>query len=142
MVALILSGMLFTSAGVTGAEPKAEAAILGLEDQRIQAMIAGDLTTLDRILADDLTYTHTSGKTETKREFLERLKSGDLKYKAMHRQQIRVRVLGDAAIVTGRAAVEVQSDGRDSSFPIRFVDIYVKKADRWELVVWQSTRIQ
>jgi ketosteroid isomerase-like protein len=116
--------------------------ILKIEDQRVQAMIAGDVATLDRLLADDLTYAHSTGQVESKAEFLGRIKSGDLKYNAMPREDVKVRLLGCAAIVTGRAKLDVESKGVKLSFPLRFTDVYVKRAERWQLIAWQSTRSQ
>ena len=116
--------------------------ILKLEDQRIQAMITGDLATLDRILADDLTYVHSGGQLESKAEFLGRLKSGDLKYRAMPREDVTVRIIGCAALVTGTATAEVESKGENLSLTLRFTDVYVERAGRWQLLAWQSSRIE
>ena len=51
-------------------------------------------------------------------------------------------MLGRAAVVTGRAAMEVRSQGADLSLLIRFTDVYADRGSRWEMVAWQSTRIQ
>jgi hypothetical protein len=117
-------------------------AILGLEGQRIRAMVAVDLPTLDRILADDLTYVHSSGQLESKAEFLARLQSGDLKYRSMSRQDVKIRLVGCAAVVTGKADVDVESKGENLSFSLRFTDVYVHKDGRWQLIAWQSSRIR
>jgi ketosteroid isomerase-like protein len=114
--------------------------ILKIDDQRVQAMIAGDVATLDRLLADDLAYTHSTGQLESKAEFIGRIKSGDLKYNAMPREEMKVRFLGCAAVVTGKAKLDVESKGLKITFPIRFTDVYVKRAERWQLIAWQSTR--
>lgn len=137
-----LVGVLLLVAGVAGAGQGAEKAIRLLEDQRFEAMIAGDVATLDRMLADELTYVHSNGQMETKAGFLARIKSGDLKYKAVRREDVRVWVTGGAAVVTGQATMEVRSKGEDVSLFIRFTDVYVDRSGRWELVAWQSTRIQ
>ncbi len=138
----VLLALLLLTAGTAAAGQGAEEAIRRLDDQRFQAMIAGDLATLNRILADDLTYGHSNGQMETKAEFLARIKSGDLKYKSVRREDVQVRVMGRAAVVTGQAAMEVRSKGEDLSLLIRFTDVYVNRGGRWEMVAWQSTRIQ
>lgn len=135
------AALLLTAASAWAAGSAIEEAILKLEARRIQAMIAVDLPTLDGILADDLTYVHSNGKMESKAEFLARLKSGDLKYRAMPRQEVQVRVLGCAAVVTGRAGLEVQSGGETLSLPLRFTDVYVERDGRWRMVAWHSSRL-
>jgi ketosteroid isomerase-like protein len=47
----------------------------GAEHDRFAAMVRGDLTALDTLVADDLGYTHTDGVTQTKAEFLETVRS-------------------------------------------------------------------
>ena len=42
------------------------ATIAGLEEERLAAMVAADVDTLDRILADDLSYVHTTAAIDTK----------------------------------------------------------------------------
>ena len=124
------------------ASPAVEAAILDLEQQRVQAMLRGDVQALSRILADDLTYTHSSGTVDTKASFLDAISSGQLKYKAFDRSDLRVRAYGNAAVVTGRAAVQVDVAQKPSSPTILFTDVYVRQPEgRWQMVAWQSTRL-
>ena len=136
-----IAACLLLTTGARAAEPVGQDAILALEDERFRAMIAGDLPTLDRILADDLTYVHSGGQLESKAEFLGRLRSGDLKYKVMRREDVQVRLLDCAAVVTGRVHVEVYAEGEDRSIVMRFTDVYAQRAGRWRMVAWQSTRI-
>jgi len=123
------------------AAPSTDEAILKLEDQRIQAMLAGDVATLDRVLAPELTYGHSNGKMDTKASFLAQIRSGDLRYKALRRQDVRVQVIDSTAIVTGQAALDVRTAAGDVSIPIRFTDVWVRRGDHWEMVAWQSARI-
>jgi hypothetical protein len=51
-----------------------------LEDQRLGLMIAGDVAGLEKILADELLYGHSSGQIDTKRVFLQMIDDGTLKY--------------------------------------------------------------
>ena len=45
--------------------------IIALEDRRIEAMTKGDVQALEEILADDLIYTHTTARIDTKSSFIE-----------------------------------------------------------------------
>jgi hypothetical protein len=51
-----------------------------LEDQRLALMIAGDVAGLEKILADELLYGHSSGQIDTKRAFLQMIDDQTLKY--------------------------------------------------------------
>jgi hypothetical protein len=115
--------------------------IIKMEDRRIKAMTQTDSAALDQILADDLTYTHSSGMLETKAQFIESLKSGRVKYESVECDEVKVRDYGTTAVVTGFANFKVQSGGRGTSFRVRFTDVYVNRGDLWQMVAWQSTRL-
>ena len=53
--------------------------ILALETARIKAMCDLDIDQLKEILSDDLTYTHSTARQETKSEFISALTSGRTK---------------------------------------------------------------
>ena len=111
--------------------------ILALEDQRIEAMTNGDVETLEKILADDLIYTHTTARLDTKASFIDAVKTGKSNYKSVVRKDIQVRQFGDTAVVTGHAKFHVG----DNKFEARFIDVYVKRKGAWQMVAWQSTRV-
>ena len=112
-----------------------------VEKRRIQYLTGGDLTQLERILSDDLIYTHSSGRVESKAQFLAALRSGEMKYEAMDHEDVQVRVYGDTAVLTGRSRVKLKSKGEDRSFPLRFTLVYAKQERQWRMVGWQSTRL-
>jgi ketosteroid isomerase-like protein len=85
--------------------------ILTLEDKRYAAMCSGDFAALEAMLHDELLYTHSSGLTDTKATWLTSLRSGKTKYKSAACSDRRVRLAGDTALVTGRAAIEAEING-------------------------------
>jgi len=52
-----------------------------------------------------------------------------------------VRLYGDVAVVTGRATPKGIADGREFGEPIRYSRVYVKRDGRWQVVLFQQTRI-
>src|SRR5918993_2502875 len=72
------------------------------EAQRIQALLAADFATVDRLLADELTYTHSNAKREHKAAYLEPFLSGRTRYQRLEPSEMSVRVYGETAILTGR----------------------------------------
>jgi ketosteroid isomerase-like protein len=115
--------------------------IMQCDDRRFKAMVRGDVVALRMALADSLTYTHSSGVHDTKGQFLASLTIGQLSYKSIIPEARSVRVYGGAGIVTGTARMESTSRGQDARFRIRYVAVYVKAQDRWQMVAWQSTRV-
>jgi ketosteroid isomerase-like protein len=115
--------------------------ILAVENARFTAMMRADVVALDTLLADDLVYTHTTGRTETKVQFLESLRTRRLTYDSIAPLERHIRDLGgDAAVVTGRARMVVHVGAEFRRFEILFTDVLVRRGRRWQTIVWQSTR--
>ena len=131
----------FVFAGQVGGKDNVESQIRQVENRRIQAMVKADTGELNQVLADDLTYTHSSGQVDSKVQLVESLKSGARKYQAIEPEDVKVRVYGDTAIVTGKAKLKTVSKGQESNFQVRFTDVYAKKNGHWQMVAWQSTRL-
>ncbi|MDQ6801876.1 MAG: VOC family protein [Acidobacteriota bacterium] len=102
-------------------------------------MVENDLEKLASLLADDLVYVHTSGEVESKPQFLQRLRSGALRYRSIAPKDVRVRTYGNTAIVTGRSEMAVTNAGSDREFEILYTAVYAASGDRWQLASWQST---
>jgi len=118
-----------------------EREIRELETQRFQAMERVDVAALNRILSDDLIYTHTSGLQQTKSEVIGVLGSGDMKYESITPDKVRVRIFKETAVITGRASIKIKAGGEEQSFKICYLDVYVKQDGRWQMVAWQSSRV-
>jgi ketosteroid isomerase-like protein len=113
-----------------------------LETERVEAVLHGDRAVLDRIFADDLSYVHASGRVDTKATMLASIESGRMKYKKFDRSDVRVRSYRDTAIVTGKAAVDVDVEKNSLVLNILFTAVYVKQPDgAWRMVAWQSTKL-
>jgi ketosteroid isomerase-like protein len=121
--------------------PDGESKVRELQRQRFQAMERVDVTMLDRILSDDLIYTHANGLQQTKAEFIGVLGSGDIKYESITPDEVRVRIYHQAAVVAGRASVRIRTGGGEQSFRICYLNVYVKQDGRWQMVAWQSSRV-
>ena len=113
--------------------------ILALEDERYAAMCSGDFAALEAMLHDELLYTYSSGLTDTKDTCLASLRSGKRKYKTAACSDRKVRLAGDTALVTGRAAIEAEINGRPRSLKLVFLNAWTKTPSGWKFIAYQST---
>ena len=111
--------------------------IIALENRRVEAMTKGDANALDEILADDLIYTHSTARIDTKASFIEAITSGRSNYRSVERKDVNVRQFGDSAVVTGHAKFHVG----DNKFEARFIDVYAKRNGSWQMVAWHSNKL-
>ena len=118
-----------------------EQAVLKLEQQWEDALLKSDVATLEKIYDDSLTYTHSSGAVDNKSAYVGNIKSGATKYESMKRDDIKVSVYDDTALVTCHWEVHVLNRGNKLDINARYIHVYVKKKDGWKMVAHQSTRI-
>lgn len=118
-----------------------ERAIIDLDRKRMRAMVSKDIETLESLLADDLVYTHSSARLDTKRSLIHGMVSGTTVYTGVKPSDVKAQDLGDTVVLTGIAHIEVVSNGTPNAFGVRFTDVYTRRDDRWQMVTWQSTRL-
>ena len=102
-----------------------------------QAVIRQDAAALQRFLADDLSYSHASGRTQNKAEYIAAITTGPGNYESFTESDTSIRVYGRAAVLTGY--VDVKLKGKDS-YRVRSLEVYVENNGRWQLAAKQSAR--
>lgn len=108
--------------------------VMKLEEERNQALQKADIPTLERIYSDDLVYTNATGVLLTKAQHLAELKSRGLNFHVFKHEDVQVTMHGDAGFVTGISKSVVEYRGTVSNGWRRFLNVFVKKDGRWQLV--------
>jgi ketosteroid isomerase-like protein len=115
--------------------------IIELDKKRMTAMAQKDIATLNALLADDLVYTHSSARLDTKQSLIGAMQSGATVYNSVVPSDVKAQDCGDTVILTGVARIGVNSGGNAMNFAVRFTDVYANKGGKWQMVTWQSTRL-
>jgi ketosteroid isomerase-like protein len=114
--------------------------LLKLEDEFTRAITNNDADALDEILADDWIIVDPDGSIIDKARFLGVIKSGILSHELMESIDMRVRLYGNTAVVTGLTTTKGKFMGQHFASCERATDIFVKQTDRWQCVFTQLTR--
>jgi ketosteroid isomerase-like protein len=115
--------------------------IIDLDKKRMDAMAKKDIATLKAVLSDDLVYTHSSARLDTKQSLIGAMESGTTVYTGVEPFDVQAQDLGDTVVLTGSARIRVMSNGNPLNFSVRFTDVYANKGGQWQMVAWQSTRL-
>src|ERR1700693_5845070 len=115
--------------------------VIDLDKKRMSAMAQKDIATLNELISDDLIYTHSSARLDTKKRLIGNMESGRTVYTSAVPSDVKAQDLGDTVVLTGTCRIGVNSGGRANSFGVRFTDVYAEKGGRWQMVTWQSTRL-
>ena len=120
----------------------AEQQLIRLENNWNDAIVKHDWAFFDQILAEDYISTNFDGSVGTKAGFLEFLKSGESVMASSIVDDMKVRIYGDAAVVTGRfTTVRELYQGKNLSGRYRFTDTWGKRAGQWQGVAEHVSRI-
>src|SRR5713226_1080731 len=136
----ILVMVLACASFVLGQTGKVEQALMQTERDWVDAVSRGDVATLGGILADDWAAQGTLGAT-TKAETLADIKSGSQKLDSITLGDMKVRVFGDAAVVTGSDDEKSSYKGKDTSGHYTWTDVFAKRQGRWQAAASQGTRM-
>jgi hypothetical protein len=115
--------------------------VIDLDAKRMAAMGKKDIATLEALLADDLIYTHSSARIDTKASLIGAMESGATVYSAVEPSDVKAQDLGSAVVLTGTAQIKVTSNGNPNAFAIRFMLVYANRGGTWQMTTWQSTRL-
>jgi ketosteroid isomerase-like protein len=115
--------------------------IIDLDKKRMTAMAQKDIATLNTLLSDDLVYTHSSARLDTKQSLIGAMESGSTVYSSVVPSDVKAQDCGDTVVLTGIARIGVKSGGNAMNFAVRFTDVYANKGGKWQMVTWQSTRL-
>ena len=115
--------------------------IIELDKKRMTATAQKHTSALKNMLCNGLIYTHSSGRQDTKQSLIEGIESGTTVYTSIVPSEVKAQDLGNAVVLTGVAAISVNSHGKPNSFRVRFIDVYENQNGTWRMVTWQSTKI-
>jgi ketosteroid isomerase-like protein len=120
----------------------AEQEIRELEGQINAAVVSGNLTVFERLLADDFTHTNHTGVFRTKAQWLANHKPGQSPYDAYDVDDLTIRIYGDTAVVTARTTPTGRdSKGKPITGQYRYLRVWARRVGQWRAVAFQGTRI-
>jgi ketosteroid isomerase-like protein len=117
-----------------------EQALRQMNDEWIKALVRADAVTLDRIMADDFLFAYPM-EGDDKAQFIGDVVSGDVKVEFLSRDNVRVRIWGTTAVLTGKDSATWSYKGRDFSGHYKIINVYSMRDDRWQLVSVQACPI-
>ncbi len=112
-----------------------------LSKKGIDARVKGDTKTLDEFLSDDFVSINPNGDIGSKSQDLKDLKDGTIDFVSIDPSEVKVRVYGDAAVVTGRSRVKLKYKGHDIDDLVRTTEVFARRGGKWQCVLGQVTRI-
>jgi ketosteroid isomerase-like protein len=116
-----------------------EKIVAALDTEYQTAVKNNDVSTMDRILADDFMLVTGLGKTYTKADLLEEARTKRVIYERQEDSDRKVRVWGDTAVVTALLWAKGTESGKPFDYRLWFSDTYVRTPNGWRYVFAQAS---
>lgn len=117
-----------------------EQLLLQMTDEWAKALVRGDGESLGLIMADDFYFAYPF-EGDGKEQFIDDVTSGEVTVEHLTRQNVNVRVWGNAAVLTGKDSARWFYKGHDYSGHYKVMHVYSLRNEKWQLVSVQACPI-
>jgi hypothetical protein len=126
--------------GLCAGEPSANVreAVTKAENEWKTAVLKGDGKALDRLMGPDLSYTHSSAKTQTREEFIHDATSGATTYKSITFDNTKMRQYGEVVVVNQTAVITTVQTGVNRLY---LTEVWAQQGGHWQMVSRQATKL-
>ena len=119
-------------AAVPASKPEQE--LLAVENEAVSAMIHADMVAIDRIFSDDWIIIDEEAEVRDKKVEFDAFRTGEEKIIAGQLGEMKVRLFGEAGVVTGSYIFKGSFKGKPFDIKGRFTDVFVKQNGHWRCV--------
>src|SRR6476469_5489677 len=123
------------------AQSNEEAAVLQAVDALTKAMLDADRGRLEELVADQLSYGHSSGVIQSKAQFVDAIINKEPVYKAISLTEPSTAIASNNAIVRHKATVDYENAGKAASANIGVLQVWTKQDGRWKLLARQAFKL-
>lgn len=125
-----------------GAQSKAEIQVAAATEQLRKGMVEGDRAVLESLVAEQLSYGHSGGHIDDRKEFVEKLASGNSDFLSIALTEQTIQVSGKTAIVRHILTAKTHDKGKDiADVRLRVILVWQKIGGHWKLLARQAVKI-
>jgi ketosteroid isomerase-like protein len=112
--------------------------LIAFEKARMEATRTANTAQLEQMLADDLVWVHSSGKRQTKAQYIADLNTKKTVYRSITLEETNARVYGDIAVTNGTASYKTT----EQTVRAYHTCVYRKSSSgAWQVIAWQTTKV-
>jgi len=128
-----------TSGGAPAGDGKAE--VTAAAERLRLAMIDPNASTLDGLVAEQLSYGHSGGRVDTKQSFIGDLMNGKSDFVTLDLTEQTVAMSGsDVALIRHALAAQTNDSGKAGTVSLKVLQVWQRQGGQWRLVARQAVR--
>lgn len=144
LTALMMASAFFTlgRAQPSSADAGVITAVTAADDERMAATKAGDRARLEAIFSNELRYSHSSGKVDTKTSLVESLSSRHTVYESFeYKERTFSPVAPGVVLMSGRVLIHARNGDQKAELDLNFLAVWREENGHWLFRAWQSCKV-
>ena len=118
-----------------------EASLLDAAARLADAERRGDVHAIELLLAPEYQGYDPAGRSQDRAGVLSAYSEGRVRISALRQSELRAKVVGEVGWVAGISALAGWQGEEEFEFRLRFLDVYLQRDGRWQLLASQDTRL-
>ncbi len=123
------------------AQSKQEKAVTDAVEQLRKGMVDADKAILEKLVTDKLSYGHSGGHIDDKKEFVEKIVSGKSDFVSIDLSEQTVSISGKTAVVRHILYAKTNDGGKPAEVHLRILLIWQKQGGQWKLLARQAVKM-
>jgi ketosteroid isomerase-like protein len=123
------------------AQSKEEKEVAARVESLRQAMVSADGNSLNNLTAEKLSYGHSTGLIEDKKEFIRKISSRENVYLKLDHSKLSIVISKKSAIVRLQFQAETMADGKPGASNLHVLMVWQKQGREWKLLARQAIKI-
>lgn len=124
------------------AQAKAHTQVADANERLRKAMVDGNRQILESLAAKELSYGHSGGHIDDKKEFVEKIAGGQSDFLSIDLSEQTIMVSGKTAIVRHILSAKTHDRGKEpSDIRLRIILVWQKKGGTWKLLARQAVKM-
>jgi ketosteroid isomerase-like protein len=129
-----ISVVLLLSCAAVAQEKSEAATVRALELKWTESYKQRNIDILSSLLADEFTITVEDGSVYSKTGYISHTADSKVKVDVAEMTDLKVRVHGDVAVVTGAYHEHGKSEGKPYDYRDRLTDVWIKTGGKWQVI--------
>jgi ketosteroid isomerase-like protein len=130
----LIASLLLASAALSAQEKSDAATVRALELKWTESYRQHNIDILSSLLSDEFVITVEDGSVYSKAGYISHSADSGVHVQVAEMSDLKVRMHGDTAIVTGSYHEKDESNGKPYEYHDRFTDVWIKTASKWQVV--------
>ncbi len=138
---IFLSCFFFCFSSSMKAQNKDSITVAAAVEQLRLAMVSGNQDDLNAIASDQLSYGHSGGHVEGKKEFVEKIVSGKSDFVTIELSEQSIMVVGKTAIVRHSLNATTNDSGKPGTVKLKIMLVFKKEKGKWLMLARQAVKL-